>query len=257
MVSSGTSSVPAYNAYLEGLAANTSTLSTADVYTFLGARDAYERAIELDPEFSFAYWELAQFWEVQAQTTNIVAGIVDMPNEQMVAEFEDSIEKAIRYERDPVNRLAFRVLQAKEDLQLAEALRLKPDFTEAHFNLGTILARQNRPNEAIYHYTEALRIKPGYVEAHNNLGTVLAREGELDEAIGHFKEALRLRPEFAQAHYNLGNAFLGQGNIKGAMHHFSETLLLRPDHRKARKKLEALVRTASKGNETSNRKEGN
>jgi TolB-like protein len=134
MVSSGTNSVPAYNAYLEGLAANTSTLSTADVYTFLGARDAYERAIELDPEFSFAYWELAQFWEVQARTTNIVGGIVDMPNEQMVAEFEDAIEKAIRYERDPVNRLTFRVLQAKEDLQLADALRLNSEYLEQRPN---------------------------------------------------------------------------------------------------------------------------
>ena len=134
MVSSGTSSVPAYNAYLEGLAANTSTLSTADVYTFLGARDAYERAIELDPEFSFAYWELAQFWEVQARTTNIVGGIVDMPIEQMVAEFEDAIEKAIRYERDPVNQLTFRVLQAKEDLQLADALRLNSEYLEQRPN---------------------------------------------------------------------------------------------------------------------------
>jgi TolB-like protein len=142
MVSSGTSSVPAYNAYLEGLAANTSTLSTADVYTFLGARDAYERAIELDPEFSFAYWELAQFWEVQARTTNIVGGIVDMPIEQMVAEFEDAIEKAIRYERDPVNQLTFRVLQAKEDLQLADALRLNSEYLEQRPNDQDAQSRQ-------------------------------------------------------------------------------------------------------------------
>jgi TolB-like protein len=134
MVSSGTSSVPAYNAYLEGLAANTSTLSTADVYSFLRARDAYKRAIELDPEFSFAYWELAQFWEVQAQATNIVAGIVEMPKEQMVAEFEDALEKAIRYERNPVNRLTFRVLQAKEKLQLGEALRLNTEYLEQRPN---------------------------------------------------------------------------------------------------------------------------
>jgi len=53
MVSSGTSSVPAYNAYLEGLASDSSSLSTGDAYSFLTARDAYKRAIELDPEFSF------------------------------------------------------------------------------------------------------------------------------------------------------------------------------------------------------------
>ena len=128
MVSSGTSSVPAYNAYLEGLAANASSLSTADVYTFLRARDAFVRAIELDPEFSSAYWELAQFWEIQARTTNIVAGIVEMPKEDMFAEYEKAIEKAIRYERDPVSQLRFRALQAAQNLQTAQALRLNTAY---------------------------------------------------------------------------------------------------------------------------------
>ena len=109
MVSSGTSSVPAYNAYLEGLAIDSSTLSTGDTYSFLRARDAYKRAIELDPQFSFAYWELAQFWEVQLQTTNIVAGIVELPREEMLKEFEDAIESAIRFERDPVRNCARRL----------------------------------------------------------------------------------------------------------------------------------------------------
>ena len=130
MVSSGTSSVPAYKAYLEGLAANASTFSTADAYSFLRARDAFERAIELDPEFSFAYWELAQFWEIQARTTTLIAGIVEIPKEQMVAEFDDAIEKAIRYERDPLNQLTFRVLKAAEDLQLTEALRLNTEYLQ-------------------------------------------------------------------------------------------------------------------------------
>ena len=134
MVSSGTSSVPAYNAYLGGLAVNTSTMSTADTYSFLRARDAFERAVELDPEFSSAYWQLARFWEVQARTTNIVAGIVEVPKEQMIAAFEDALEKAIRFERDPVNRIKFRVLQASEDLQLAEALRLNNEYLELRPN---------------------------------------------------------------------------------------------------------------------------
>ena len=128
MVRSGTNSVPAYNAYLEGLAIDSSTLSTGDTYSFLRARDAYKRAIELDPEFSFAYWELAQFWEVQLRTTNIVAGIVELPREQMLTEFEDAIEKAIRFERDPINQARVRVLQAMQNLQPAEALRLNTEY---------------------------------------------------------------------------------------------------------------------------------
>ena len=43
MVSSGTSSVPAFEAYLRGLAVGESTFATGDIYENLNARDAYER----------------------------------------------------------------------------------------------------------------------------------------------------------------------------------------------------------------------
>ncbi|MDH5502124.1 MAG: adenylyl cyclase, partial [Gammaproteobacteria bacterium] len=107
MVSSGTNSVAAYNAYLKGLAYGASTLSTGDTYTFLGARDSFEQAIALDPEFSLAYWKLADFWRIQLSETNIVAGIVEMPREEMQKRFDDAIEKAIATERDPVTVIRF------------------------------------------------------------------------------------------------------------------------------------------------------
>ncbi len=134
MVSSGTSSVAAYNAYLQGLAFGASSLSTGDVYVFLGARDAFERAIELDPEFALAYWELAQFWEVQLATANIGAGIVEMPREEMALRFDDAIGKAIKYERDPVSKTLFSVLQAARYMRLQKALRLNTEYIEQRPN---------------------------------------------------------------------------------------------------------------------------
>jgi tetratricopeptide (TPR) repeat protein len=44
-----------------------------------------------------------------------------------------------------------------------------PDDEKAHNNLGTLLAQQGRLDEAIEHFSEALRIKPDFVEAHRNL----------------------------------------------------------------------------------------
>ena len=61
-------------------------------------------------------------------------------------------------------------------------------------------------DEAIRQFQEALRLKPDYAEAHNNLGIALARKGQIDEAISQFQEALRLKPDYAEAHYNLGIA---------------------------------------------------
>ena len=134
MVSSGTASVPAFNAYLQGLAYNASTLSTGDRYSFLGARDSFERAIELDPEFSLAYWELARFWKVQLDTTNIISGIVELPREEMESRFNDALDKAIETERDPTNIVRYRVLGAEENMQLARALRLNTEYLEQRPN---------------------------------------------------------------------------------------------------------------------------
>ncbi|MFZ9039923.1 MAG: hypothetical protein ACO3DT_17935, partial [Gammaproteobacteria bacterium] len=223
MVSSGTSSVPAYNAYLEGLAANTSSLSTADVYSFLGARDAYKRAIELDPEFSFAYWELAQFWEVQARTTNIVAGIVEMPKEQMVAEFEDALEKAIRYERNPVNRLTFRVLQAKEDLQLAEALRLNTEYLVQRPNDQDAQSRQlellstlgmvDELHAAIEEYEQ----RDGYdIQVTNNSVNFTLLTGNKEFIRRYAHDALRRIPDRPFVQYQSHRALLWAGDVDNA-----------------------------------------
>jgi Flp pilus assembly protein TadD len=47
-------------------------------------------------------------------------------------------------------------------------------------------------DEAIAHFQRALEIKPDYAEAHKNLGIALAGAGRLDEAIGHYQKALVL-----------------------------------------------------------------
>src|SRR6266702_8908088 len=69
------------------------------------------------------------------------------------------------------------------------------------------------PTEAIYHYSEALRLRPSYARAHYNLGNVLNRQGKIQEAIQQYTEALRLQPNLAEAHHNLGATLADAGHI--------------------------------------------
>jgi tetratricopeptide (TPR) repeat protein len=62
---------------------------------------------------------------------------------------------------------------------------------------------KGQPDEAIRHFQEAIRLKPDYAEAHSNLGTAFYQQGRTGEAIREFQEALRLRPDFADAQRNL------------------------------------------------------
>jgi Flp pilus assembly protein TadD len=46
---------------------------------------------------------------------------------------------------------------------------------------------------------------PGYAAAHTNLGILLSKAGKLDEADRHFTEALRLNPGDSKARAGLEN----------------------------------------------------
>ena len=84
-----------------------------------------------------------------------------------------------------------------------EAVRLKPDYAEAHNSLGVALGDRGQLPKAVEHYLEALRLKPDYAEAHSNLGSALKDEGDLDEAIACFDRAMALKPGDAWIHSNL------------------------------------------------------
>ena len=55
-------------------------------------------------------------------------------------------------------------------------------------------------------YERVLASNPMHAEAHNNLGIILAKQGRLDEAVSQFVEALRIDPDFTKAKRNLQKA---------------------------------------------------
>lgn len=82
-------------------------------------------------------------------------------------------------------------------------MEIKPDFAEAHYNLGVALAEQELLKEAIGHYSEAVRIIPDFAEAYNNLGIALAKQGRLKEAVANYAKAVQIKPDFERARKNL------------------------------------------------------
>lgn len=223
MVSSGTSSVAAYNSYLQGLAYGASTLSTGDAYTFLGARDSFERAIELDPQFSLAYWKLADFWEVQLTSTNIVAGIVEMPFDEMVARFDQAIDKAIATERDPVNVNRYRVLRAMQKMQLAQALQLnteylaeRPNDQDAQYRQLNLLADHSLDDQLLAAIDE-YQARDGYdtIVAQASMTYILIGAGS-DDIRAFVKTAVERLGDSPFVLYQAHRALLWTGDIDGA-----------------------------------------
>ena len=48
---------------------------------------------------------------------------------------------------------------------------------------------------------------------HNNLGLVIQRQGKIQEAIDHYRMALEFQPNNIHARYNLSNALQLQGKF--------------------------------------------
>ena len=102
--------------------------------------------------------------------------------------------------------------------------------TEAHNNLGSVLAATRAGRRGDRPLPKALEIKPDHAEAHNNLGNALDGAGKVDEAIAHYRKALEIKPDYAEAHYNLGIALAGRGQVDEAIAHYQKALEIKPDY---------------------------
>jgi tetratricopeptide (TPR) repeat protein len=71
---------------------------------------------------------------------------------------------------------------------------------------------------------------PSSLMAHLNLGELLMRSGRRDEAITEFNRALAADPESGEAHYNLAGALLEKGDIAGALEQSGRAVALWPDN---------------------------
>jgi protein O-GlcNAc transferase len=112
---------------------------------------------------------------------------------------------------------------------LDAALRLKPDFADAHNILGILLVKQRKLAEAVECFRQALRVRPDFAQAHSNLGNALRAQGDLDAAVASAREALRLRPDLAEAASNLASILQQQGRLPEAEVHLRRALLIKPD----------------------------
>jgi tetratricopeptide (TPR) repeat protein len=70
---------------------------------------------------------------------------------------------------------------------------LKPD-AQAHYLLGHCLAQEGDAGGAIESFRKALRFKPNYAQAHMDLGTLLAQRRQTMEAVVHLQCAAQLDP---------------------------------------------------------------
>ena len=124
-----------------------------------------------------------------------------------------------------------------------EALRARPDFDRAHFNLATVLDDQGRIEEAVAHYEQALRLKPDSANVHNRLGRLYERQRDFQMAAAQYELSLRIKPDDAQVHSRLASVFYQNGQSQAAVKRYRMALRFNPDDSMAANNLAWLLAT--------------
>src|SRR5687768_5896726 len=107
-------------------------------------------------------------------------------------------------------------LQRRGELVAAETayralLALAPGYAEAHANLGAVLMRLDRYEEAVASYEAALRLAPGLAPVRLNLGIARYRRGDFEKAVPTFQRFRETDPSNLQATQLLGLALVELG----------------------------------------------
>jgi spermidine synthase len=141
-----------------------------------------------------------------------------------------------------------RALMRKEQyqdaiVQFREVTRLQRGHFGGLYNLGTCLMKLNRPGDAIKEYIQALRTNPQDFALRMAIGRALVQLGNYREAVPHFFEAIRQQSDNPDAHYDLALALLQLGRFDEAVAHNEEAIHLRPDWPEALNNLAWILAT--------------
>lgn len=117
-------------------------------------------------------------------------------------------------------------------------------YVHTQNNLGLLLSRTGRLEEARQCYLNALRLTPDFPDARLNLGFLLAHEGDVTEAVRQWTLTLKVAPRSHLAHYYLGCAYLQMDQPVKAAAHLRGSVRWRPDFSLAKHKLAWLLATS-------------
>jgi len=108
---------------------------------------------------------------------------------------------------------------AEAEAEYRRAIDLKPTLSEAHNDLGQLLARTGRFEAALKEFDEALA-STFYTEpwvARLNKGLALYRMGRKEQGLAEVKNCLAISPRYCAARRELGLIELGEGRTGDAL----------------------------------------
>jgi len=127
-------------------------------------------------------------------------------------------------------------------VEFREAVRLKPDYAEAHSLLGYCLAFRKDPAQGLAECREAVRLAPNDIKLLDPIWSILVLENDVDGEYELVHQALRVEPDSFLWRTRLALALRSLGNDEGALAQQREALKQHHDLPEAHAELARALR---------------
>lgn len=140
------------------------------------------------------------------------------------------------------NYILGRTSDNKEVLYSLERIyksKLETNPTDATItaNLGAIMQKQGKFDEALRYYSKAESIDPSNINTRLNVGTLHQEKGDPKTAITAYDSVLILYPNNVLANLYKGKAYVALENNQKALEQFKKVLSLEPENQEARNEI--------------------
>jgi class 3 adenylate cyclase/TolB-like protein/Tfp pilus assembly protein PilF len=165
------------------------------------ARQAAERAVQLDPELSDGFAargnvRVAYDWDWPGAESDLRRAIQLNPKSSLALDLYN-------------NFLTIRGRFGEAVAVLEQALENDPLAAGLHSDLGFTLLVAHRDAEAVTHLRMSLELDPNFEQGHSYLGDVYWRLGQTNEAEAEFLVVVRVAPKSALQRYKLAQFYAG------------------------------------------------
>jgi len=201
----------AHEAYLKGLY----HWNKGTEENYRGARNDFEEAIALDPNYAPAYAGLADyFWATD-----------ELPPRSAMPRASENVLKALALDdglADAHKTLAIIKFYGDWDWAAAEkefqrALALNPSYSEGHRMYAVYLSALGRAEDAFGEIQIAQRLDPLSLSTSVTAGWTSYYARQYDRALQQCRGVLELDPNSSSAHECLGDAYTAKGNFAQAI----------------------------------------
>ena len=166
----------------------------------IAAREYFERAVAIDPDFARAHADIALSYAQDLQFGWLHPG---------TPEYADAMARAFEHGR--------------------RALAIDDRLREVHFALTSLYASSGQTDKAIEHGYESVRVDPNYADGYANLAQALVYAGRPQEALRHMATANRLNPRGAFFYEWIeGHAHMLLGDYQRAIEAFQNVIARNP-----------------------------